>query len=176
MPFRTTRTVRTIFSDGKGPPRVETKTYTDGDDGDDGGSAMDFGGFRTRFGGMNIRIGGGGDDSGSRFSVGRSTQRGGVGGRSSRREKKNPFSGMEKQSYEEIVKKCKEEGCLFEDPEFPAEDASIFFSRSPPKPFEWKRPTVSNDYIIVTCTLNTSFCTDLNRICVNTSVSAAVIN
>lgn len=150
MPFRTTRTVRTIISDGRGPPRVETKTYTNGDDDDgghSGGSGLDFGGFRTRFGGMNIRFGGGGggDDGGSRYSAGypgRSTQRGCVVGRSTRRDKKNPFAGLEKQSYDDIVKRCKEEGCMFEDPEFPAEDSSIFFSRSPPKPFEWKRPSV----------------------------------
>lgn len=130
---------------------METKTYTDGDDegGSSGGFGVDFGGFRARFGGMNIKFGGGGgggDDGGSRYSSGYgrpSTQRGCVSGRSTRREKKNPFSGLEKQSYEDIVKRCKEEGCLFEDPEFPAEDASIFFSRSPPKPFEWKRPSVS---------------------------------
>lgn len=124
---------------------METRTYTDDDDGgDSGGSGLDFGGFRARFGGMNINIGGGG--GGSRYTSnygGSNTQRGGVGGRSSRRERKNPFAGLGKQSYDEIVKKCKEEGCLFEDPEFPAEDASIFFSRSPPKPFEWKRPSVS---------------------------------
>lgn len=157
MPYRTTRTVRTIISDGRGPPRVETKTYTDGDDNDTGSggfsSGMDFG-FKSRFGRMKIDFGGdGGDDSGSsggsryssRFSH---TQRPTVVGRATRKERKNPFAGYEKQSYEAIVKKCKEEGCLFEDPEFPAEDGSIFFSRQPPRPFEWKRPTVS------TCTCN----------------------
>ena len=34
-------------------------------------------------------------------------------------------------------------GTLFEDPTFPASDSSIFYSRRPPRPFEWKRPTVS---------------------------------
>ncbi|XP_048586552.1 calpain-B isoform X2 [Nematostella vectensis] len=28
----------------------------------------------------------------------------------------------------------------FEDPEFPAKDESVFHSKKPPKPFEWKRP------------------------------------
>jgi calpain len=107
---------------------------------------MDFGGFRNKFGNMKISFGGGDSgDGGYSYSLGgggRQTQRGCVSGRSHRKEKKNPFAGLGKQSYEEIVKKCKEEGCLFEDPEFPAEDASIFFSKSPPRPFEWKRPSV----------------------------------
>ena len=34
-------------------------------------------------------------------------------------------------------------GSLFEDADFPAVDKSIFFSRSLPKPFVWKRPHVS---------------------------------
>ncbi|XP_060574934.1 calpain-B-like isoform X9 [Ruditapes philippinarum] len=142
MPFRTTRTVRTTRPDGT----VETRTYTDGDDGGSfGGGMMDFGGFRNKFGNMKISFGGGDSgDGGYSYSLGgggRQTQRGCVSGRSHRKEKKNPFAGLGKQSYEEIVKKCKEEGCLFEDPEFPAEDASIFFSKSPPRPFEWKRPS-----------------------------------
>ncbi|KAL4237591.1 hypothetical protein ACF0H5_002305 [Mactra antiquata] len=148
MPFKTTRTVRTIISDGRGPPRVETKTYTDGEDDGSSGGGMDFSGFKSRFGNMNISVGDGGIDVGGyKFSLGGGggggcrTQRGGVAGRSTRREKKNPFAGLGKQSYEQIVQKCKEEGCLFEDPEFPAEDASIFFSKSPPRPFEWKRPS-----------------------------------
>lgn len=64
-------------------------------------------------------------------------------GRPSRKDKKDPFSGVINQSYDEIKKRCQEEGCLFEDPEFDAEDSSIFFSRAPPRPFEWKRPHVS---------------------------------
>lgn len=35
---------------------------------------------------------------------------------------------------------CKKEGVLFEDPDFPAVDASLFFSKKPPRPFVWKRP------------------------------------
>ncbi|CAG0880476.1 unnamed protein product [Darwinula stevensoni] len=46
----------------------------------------------------------------------------------------------EVQDFYEIRKKCLEEGTLWEDPEFPAEDVSIFYSRAPPKPFQWKRP------------------------------------
>ena len=120
---------------------------------------MDFGNFGREFGKMFPGFGGkisigGGDDEGSSGRGGRGyggghvqTQRPRVMrvvGRPSRKEKKNPFSGVLTQRFEEIKKKCLEEGVLFEDPEFPAEDGSIFFSKSPPRPFEWKRPTVSN--------------------------------
>lgn len=46
----------------------------------------------------------------------------------------------EVQDFLNIRNRCLEEGSLFEDPEFPAEDTSIFFSKTPPRPFEWKRP------------------------------------
>ena len=151
MPYstRTTRTVKIISSDGRGPPRVETKTYTDGEEDGGGGfsGGLDFGGFKSRFGNMKIGFGGGDDSGGgssgysSKYSH---TQRPSVIGRASRKERKNPFSGYGKQSYDEIIKHCQAEGSLFEDPEFPAEDESIFFSRRPPRPFEWKRPSVSN--------------------------------
>ncbi|RUS84595.1 hypothetical protein EGW08_007622 [Elysia chlorotica] len=58
----------------------------------------------------------------------------------SRAERKNPFASLAKQDYEAIKKKCLEENINFEDPEFPAVDDSIFFSSTPPRPFEWKRP------------------------------------
>lgn len=48
------------------------------------------------------------------------------------------------QDFYELREQCLDSGTLFEDPDFPAEDSSIFFSRSPPKPFEWKRPNVSS--------------------------------
>ncbi|XP_069159494.1 uncharacterized protein [Procambarus clarkii] len=44
------------------------------------------------------------------------------------------------QDFYSLRQQCQDEGTLFEDPEFAAADSSIFFSRSPPKPFEWKRP------------------------------------
>ncbi|XP_069668678.1 calpain-A isoform X9 [Periplaneta americana] len=44
------------------------------------------------------------------------------------------------QDFVKIRDQCLEESTLFEDPEFPAEDSSIFFSKTPPRPFEWKRP------------------------------------
>lgn len=44
--------------------------------------------------------------------------------------------------YVDIKKHCVKEGVLFEDPDFPAVDSSLFFSKKPPKPFVWKRPKV----------------------------------
>ncbi|XP_021935909.1 calpain-A-like isoform X5 [Zootermopsis nevadensis] len=46
----------------------------------------------------------------------------------------------EVQDFFKIRDRCLEEGTLFEDPDFPAVDSSIFFSKTPPRPFEWKRP------------------------------------
>ncbi|PSN50085.1 Calpain-A [Blattella germanica] len=44
------------------------------------------------------------------------------------------------QDFYKLREQCLAEGSLFEDPEFPPEDSSIFFSKSPPRPFEWRRP------------------------------------
>uniref|UniRef100_A0A2C9KC99 Calpain-B n=1 Tax=Biomphalaria glabrata TaxID=6526 RepID=A0A2C9KC99_BIOGL len=63
-----------------------------------------------------------------------------LAGRPTRVLKKNPFVGLKFQNPDEIRAQCLREGILFEDPEFPCVDSSIFFSRSPPRPFEWKRP------------------------------------
>lgn len=46
-------------------------------------------------------------------------------------------------SFDEIKAQCLKEKKLFEDPDFPAVDSSIFYSRSPPRPFVWSRPSVS---------------------------------
>ncbi|XP_072318748.1 calpain-9 [Eucyclogobius newberryi] len=43
-------------------------------------------------------------------------------------------------TFEELRSECLQKGALFEDPDFPAEDASLFFSQSVPVNFEWKRP------------------------------------
>jgi len=48
-----------------------------------------------------------------------------------------PHNGV---SYEDLKKHCLKQGVLFEDPDFPAVDESMFFSRKPPRPFVWKRP------------------------------------
>ncbi|XP_030066111.1 calpain-6 [Microcaecilia unicolor] len=44
------------------------------------------------------------------------------------------------QSYRDLKQQCVRHKQLFEDPEFPAEDNSLFYSRSPPGRVEWKRP------------------------------------
>uniref|UniRef100_A0A8B9IC31 Calpain 9 n=1 Tax=Anser brachyrhynchus TaxID=132585 RepID=A0A8B9IC31_9AVES len=43
-------------------------------------------------------------------------------------------------AYKELKQDCLRRGSLFEDPDFPASDASLFFSEKPPVPFLWKRP------------------------------------
>ncbi|KAL3874806.1 hypothetical protein ACJMK2_037772 [Sinanodonta woodiana] len=143
MTYQSTRTTTRVVRIGGGPPKVETKTYTYG--GDSGSGQADGGmnfGIKSPFGFHKIRIGGDvdGDSCGGTSHTLSCTQRPSVVGRSTRKDKKNPFAGIVNQNYEEIRKTCKEENCLFEDPEFPAEDGSIFFSRRPPRPFEWKRP------------------------------------
>lgn len=47
------------------------------------------------------------------------------------------------QDYSDIKTKCLGAGELFEDPDFPAEDASVFYSRNEIGGFQWKRPHVS---------------------------------
>ena len=54
-----------------------------------------------------------------------------------------PQQKLAGKNYTEIKAECIANGILFEDPDFPAEDKSIFYSRTPPRPFEWKRPAVS---------------------------------
>lgn len=46
------------------------------------------------------------------------------------------------QRYSKLKSQCEKDGRLFTDPEFPADDKSMFFSRSPEEPVEWKRPKV----------------------------------
>uniref|UniRef100_U3JLJ3 Calpain-9 n=1 Tax=Ficedula albicollis TaxID=59894 RepID=U3JLJ3_FICAL len=42
--------------------------------------------------------------------------------------------------YEQLKRECLQRGVLFEDPDFPACNSSLFFSENPPIPFVWKRP------------------------------------
>uniref|UniRef100_G1KA77 Calpain-9 n=1 Tax=Anolis carolinensis TaxID=28377 RepID=G1KA77_ANOCA len=44
------------------------------------------------------------------------------------------------QTYKELKLECLQKGILFEDCDFPPNDASLFFSEKPPVPFVWKRP------------------------------------
>ncbi|XP_029016566.1 calpain-9 [Betta splendens] len=43
-------------------------------------------------------------------------------------------------SFEQLRNECLRKGVLFEDPDFPATDASLFYSQSAPVSFEWRRP------------------------------------
>uniref|UniRef100_A0A674P633 Calpain 9 n=1 Tax=Takifugu rubripes TaxID=31033 RepID=A0A674P633_TAKRU len=44
-------------------------------------------------------------------------------------------------SFEQLRQECLQKGILFEDPDFPATDSSLYFSQSVPVAIEWKRPT-----------------------------------
>ncbi|KAM4748487.1 calpain-5-like [Rhinophrynus dorsalis] len=44
------------------------------------------------------------------------------------------------QNYKNIKDGCQREGRLFEDPVFPANDSSLYYSQSPPRAVEWRRP------------------------------------
>ncbi|XP_043281587.1 calpain-A isoform X3 [Venturia canescens] len=44
------------------------------------------------------------------------------------------------QDFAQLRQQCLESGQLFEDPEFPANDSSLFYSRRPDRYIEWKRP------------------------------------
>ncbi|XP_035770384.1 calpain-9 [Neolamprologus brichardi] len=44
-------------------------------------------------------------------------------------------------SFEQLRHECLMKGVLFEDPDFPAKDSSLFFSEKVPVNIEWKRPT-----------------------------------
>ncbi|XP_031840305.1 calpain A isoform X4 [Nomia melanderi] len=44
------------------------------------------------------------------------------------------------QDFNTLRRECLTTGTLFEDPEFPAEDSSLFFSKRPDRYIEWKRP------------------------------------
>lgn len=48
----------------------------------------------------------------------------------------------EVQDFEVLRDQCLQRGALFEDPDFDTVDSSIFFSKSPDKRFEWRRPSV----------------------------------
>ncbi|KAM6941231.1 calpain-9 [Lycodopsis pacificus] len=43
-------------------------------------------------------------------------------------------------SFDDLRHECLKAGVLFEDPDFPAEDSSLYFSQSVPVNIEWKRP------------------------------------
>lgn len=45
-------------------------------------------------------------------------------------------------SFQQLRQECLQEGVLFEDPDFPPADSSLFYSQSAPVAIEWKRPKV----------------------------------
>ena len=44
--------------------------------------------------------------------------------------------------YDNIVRHCLKNETLWEDPEFPAVQSSVFYHQTPPFAFQWKRPHV----------------------------------
>lgn len=48
--------------------------------------------------------------------------------------------GGEVQDYHTLRSQCLQSGVLFEDPDFPAVDSSLQFSRRPDRHIEWLRP------------------------------------
>ncbi|XP_060118914.1 calpain-3 isoform X1 [Heteronotia binoei] len=51
-----------------------------------------------------------------------------------------PIIGVKEKTFHELYKKCLEKKILYEDPDFPANDTSLFYSQKLPVKFEWKRP------------------------------------
>ena len=62
-----------------------------------------------------------------------------LSGRGSKRAEDTQSDGK---SFEQLRSECLQSGVLFEDPDFPATDSSLFFSQSVPVNIEWKRPKV----------------------------------
>lgn len=53
------------------------------------------------------------------------------------------FSLQVMAEYSRVTKACNERGELWEDPDFPASQTSVFYHQTPPFTFTWRRPTVS---------------------------------
>lgn len=51
--------------------------------------------------------------------------------------------------FERIKRSCLKRNELFEDPEFPANQTSVFYHQTPPFQFHWKRPKVIFIYHIL---------------------------
>ena len=51
--------------------------------------------------------------------------------------------------YEKIVKQLATKSQLWEDPEFPAVQSSVFYHQTPPFEFAWKRPKVVWPVILI---------------------------
>ncbi|XP_013920473.1 PREDICTED: calpain-3 isoform X1 [Thamnophis sirtalis] len=53
----------------------------------------------------------------------------------------HPITEVKEKTFHELHKKCLEKKILYEDPDFPANDSSLFFSHRLQVKFEWKRPS-----------------------------------
>uniref|UniRef100_A0A452TF55 Calpain 9 n=1 Tax=Ursus maritimus TaxID=29073 RepID=A0A452TF55_URSMA len=64
------------------------------------------------------------------------------------------------QSFEQLRQECAQKGVLFEDPDFPANNSSLFYSERPQIPFVWKRPgeIVKNPEFILGGATRTDIC------------------
>ncbi|XP_037366657.1 calpain-9 [Talpa occidentalis] len=64
------------------------------------------------------------------------------------------------QSFEQLRQECLRKGTLFEDPDFPANSSSLFYSETPQIPFVWKRPgeIVKNPEFILGGATRTDIC------------------
>ncbi|PKU36956.1 calpain-3 isoform x2 [Limosa lapponica baueri] len=51
-----------------------------------------------------------------------------------------PIISVKEKTYAELHKKCLEKNILYEDPDFPPNESSLFYSQKIPIKFEWKRP------------------------------------
>lgn len=137
--MKTTRKV--VHGPGGSTTITEYTSYSGGG----GGGGADFGGdsfFQDGFGssGHRFQTIDVSDDGGRRFKSGWGTRHGG----SEPKRPAGPPMKLEGKTYDEIKAQCLRENRLFDDPDFPAVDSSVFPSRLPPRPFEWKRPGVSN--------------------------------
>ncbi|KAH0620650.1 hypothetical protein JD844_021317 [Phrynosoma platyrhinos] len=52
----------------------------------------------------------------------------------------HPIIGAKEKTFHELHKKCLKKKILYEDPDFPANESSLFYSQKLPVKFEWKRP------------------------------------
>lgn len=63
--------------------------------------------------------------------------------------------------FDRIKHACLKRGELWEDPDFPATQSSVFYHQKPPFQFSWKRPKVSMvvivDEIFVVCSVRKLF-------------------
>ena len=152
MSYQSSRTTKTytFSSGGPGGTRTETRTVVDKDGkrtetvtyGGDGGDP--YSRMGNRFRDMNMGNGQAVSD-GIRPKVSKPVESRYSRGWGSKRDRSTgPPMQLAGKTFAEIRDQCLQEGRLFEDPDFPAVDSSIFYSRAPPRPFVWKRPTVSH--------------------------------